>query len=263
MNQEKIGRFIAELRKDKGLTQEQLAEKLGITKNAVSKWERGLGLMDMSLLKSLSEILQVSVTEILNGERINKEDISSTEEPLLESLDYSSKKNKKTRKNKIITTLVSILIILVLIVLLDTIQSLIFNNKPLLSINPNWDNKGMYSVDKGIFVNHYRCVLNDDKTVFKWEKFSCPLTEDDSKIKEIVDTTKNKKDFTCAEALEEFYRDDNYIYFYSCIKSKYIVVRYKNGKEETVENALKKGTITIEDLDRFNIDYIKRENLVE
>lgn len=56
MNQEKIGKFIAKLRKQKKLTQEQLAEKLGITKNAVSKWERGLGLMDLSLLKPLSHI---------------------------------------------------------------------------------------------------------------------------------------------------------------------------------------------------------------
>ena len=71
MEQEKIGKFIATLRKEKGLTQQELAEKLGITKNAVSKWERGLGLMDMSLLKPLSEILDVSVTEILNGERFS------------------------------------------------------------------------------------------------------------------------------------------------------------------------------------------------
>ena len=77
MNQEKIGKFIAKLRKQKKLTQEQLAEKLGITKNAVSKWERGLGLMDLSLLKPLSHILEVSVTEILNGERFTKEEINS------------------------------------------------------------------------------------------------------------------------------------------------------------------------------------------
>ena len=50
MNQEKIGKFIAEIRKEKKLTQEDLATKLGITKNAVSKWERGISMMDMSLL---------------------------------------------------------------------------------------------------------------------------------------------------------------------------------------------------------------------
>ena len=67
MNQEKIGKFIATLRKEKNLTQEELGNKLGVTKNAVSKWERGISFMDVSLLKPLSNILEVSITEILNG----------------------------------------------------------------------------------------------------------------------------------------------------------------------------------------------------
>ena len=70
MDKVKIGQFIANCRKDKKLTQEQLAEKLNISKNAVSKWERGICLMDMSLLKPLSEILGVSVNDILSGEKI-------------------------------------------------------------------------------------------------------------------------------------------------------------------------------------------------
>ncbi len=80
MNQEKIGKFIAEQRKLNNLTQEELATKLGITKNAVSKWERGLGLMDMSLLKPLSEILQVSINEILAGEKIKSNEIEKKSE---------------------------------------------------------------------------------------------------------------------------------------------------------------------------------------
>ena len=80
MNQEKIGKFIAKQRKLKELTQEELAEKLGITKNAVSKWERGLCLMDMSLLKPLSEILEVSINEILVGEKIETKDIEKKSE---------------------------------------------------------------------------------------------------------------------------------------------------------------------------------------
>lgn len=75
MNQEKIGKFIASQRKTIGLTQEELAEKLGITKNAVSKWERGLSLMDMSLLKPLSTILEVSINEILAGEIIKEDSL--------------------------------------------------------------------------------------------------------------------------------------------------------------------------------------------
>ncbi len=80
MNQERIGKFIQECRKNKKLTQEQLAEKLKVSTNAVSKWERGLCLMDMSLLKPLSEILEVSVNEILAGERISSKDLEKKSE---------------------------------------------------------------------------------------------------------------------------------------------------------------------------------------
>ncbi len=96
MNQEKIGLFIAESRKEAGLTQEQLAEKLGITKNAVSKWERGLGLMDMSLLKPLSNLLDVSINEILAGEKIRDEELKSkTEENIVNLTELYDLKSSK------------------------------------------------------------------------------------------------------------------------------------------------------------------------
>lgn len=73
MNQERIGKFIAQARKENHLTQEELASQLRVSKNAVSKWERGICLMDMSLLKPLSEILHVTVNDILSGEKLEKE----------------------------------------------------------------------------------------------------------------------------------------------------------------------------------------------
>ena len=73
MNQEKIGKFISSLRKEKGYTQLELAKKLGVTDKAVSKWERGLCFPDMSLLIPLSEILDVTMNELLLGERKDKE----------------------------------------------------------------------------------------------------------------------------------------------------------------------------------------------
>ncbi len=96
MNQEKIGKFIANARKEKNLTQEELAEKLGITKNAVSKWERGLCLMDMSLLKPLSEILVVSINEILAGEKIEEKDIEKkSEENIIKLTELVNLKSMK------------------------------------------------------------------------------------------------------------------------------------------------------------------------
>ena len=77
MNQIKIGKFIAECRKKQNLTQIQLAEKLNITDRAVSKWERGMNLPDISLLQELSDILNINVTELLDGKRCEKKKIDS------------------------------------------------------------------------------------------------------------------------------------------------------------------------------------------
>ena len=65
MNQEKIGKFIAELRKEKKLTQQDLADKLGVTDRAVSHWENGRRLPDYSLLKDISKELNISINELL------------------------------------------------------------------------------------------------------------------------------------------------------------------------------------------------------
>ena len=96
MEQEKIGKFIAELRKEKKLTQGKLAEMLGVSTNAVSKWERGICLMDMSLLRPLSEILDVSINEILYGERIKNNELSKIADNNIELLNklYNTKKTK-------------------------------------------------------------------------------------------------------------------------------------------------------------------------
>ena len=73
MNQIKIGKFIAKLRKEKNLTQIQLAEKLLITDKAISKWERGIAMPDTSIMLELCDVLEISVNELLCGERISME----------------------------------------------------------------------------------------------------------------------------------------------------------------------------------------------
>ena len=111
----------------------------------------------------------------------------------------------------------------------------------------------------GIFYNVYNCPeYSVPQIKSKWTKFSCAISRSEiGKVIDIVDTTKDIKDFVCAEALEGFYEDENYEYFYSCIKGKYMIVKYESGYEETVENALKYGTINISDLDYYDINYIK------
>ena len=72
MNQQKIGKFIATKRKEKNLTQEELAEKLGVTNKSISKWENGNCLPDSSLYKPLCNILEITLDELFNGEQLSK-----------------------------------------------------------------------------------------------------------------------------------------------------------------------------------------------
>jgi transcriptional regulator with XRE-family HTH domain len=97
MNNEKMAHFIFELRKAKKLTQKELAEKLNVTDKAVSKWERGLSCPDVSLLNSLSNILGVTTSELLNGERseVSVPEIEAVVETTLKYVDEVKKINVK------------------------------------------------------------------------------------------------------------------------------------------------------------------------
>ena len=72
MDNQKLGIFITELRKEKGLTQAQLAQKLNVTDKAVSKWERGVGFPDIKLLEPLADVLDISLLELMKSERLDR-----------------------------------------------------------------------------------------------------------------------------------------------------------------------------------------------
>ena len=98
MDQQKIGKFIADCRKEKNLTQMQLAEKLNITDKAVSKWERGVAMPDSSIMLDLCDILCISVNELLYGEKIIMENTEQKEQKnkqlLLDMAKELERKNK-------------------------------------------------------------------------------------------------------------------------------------------------------------------------
>lgn len=96
MNQEKIGKFIAKKRKDKQLTQNELAEKLGVTDRSISNWENGKNMPDLSLFKPLCDILEISINELLSGEKIDNKDYANKfEENIINTIDYVDKKNNR------------------------------------------------------------------------------------------------------------------------------------------------------------------------
>ena len=96
MNQIKIGRFIQECRKEIGLTQMQLAELLGITDRAVSKWETGRTLPDSSIMLDLCSILKISVNDLLYGEKISMENNEQKNEQLLLEMTKEIEAKNKT-----------------------------------------------------------------------------------------------------------------------------------------------------------------------
>ena len=96
MDQIKIGKFIAECRKNVNLTQAQLAEKLGITDKAISKWERGIAMPDSSIMLELCDILSISVNELLSGEKIDMENNEQKNEQLLLEMAKEIENKNKT-----------------------------------------------------------------------------------------------------------------------------------------------------------------------
>lgn len=117
MDQKKVGAFLKELRKEKGLTQEQLAEQFGVSGRTVSRWETGRNLPDISLLIEISEYYHVDILEILNGERKGGKMTDEEKKTIQKVADYAdSEKKRLLIKARIISIvgLISLLISLIM-----------------------------------------------------------------------------------------------------------------------------------------------------
>ena len=114
MNQKKIGKFIQERRKLKELTQVELAEKLGVSNRTISSWENGNSLPDYSMFQDLCNELDISINELLSGEKLTEENYQKKlEENFVSTIDYNNKKrNKKIKKFIIFITIIVVLYLL-------------------------------------------------------------------------------------------------------------------------------------------------------
>ena len=143
----KIGKYIAENRKKKNMTQEQLAEKLGVTSKTISRWENGNYMPDISILKPLSEELGITLNDLLSGEKVEKEKYQEKlEENIINTIDYSNK--KVNEKNNSIGLLLVIFGVLCTLTAMSTIPS-----------DSSWG--GFYSVVGGILALFGICKLTN------------------------------------------------------------------------------------------------------
>ncbi|MBQ9072057.1 MAG: helix-turn-helix transcriptional regulator [Bacilli bacterium] len=184
MNQEKIGKFIKDLRKKNNLTQAQLAEKYGVTYQAVSKWENGKNLPDMSLIKQMSKDFNIDINDLLEG-------------------NYKTKK----RNNK----LIYIFIIIVIVFLITTSIILYlnrdddFNFKTLSNNSDNFNISGSIAYNKkksSIYITNIK--YNGEIDNEKYKNIECTLYEshNNTNIK-ISSCNSDKEDINLKEYLNE------------------------------------------------------------
>ncbi len=173
MNQERIGKFISKLRKDKKLTQENLAEKLKVSSKSISRWETGKCMPDISLLIPLGEILEVTVNELITGEYIEDKNIKEkTEQAIKETINYSSKKLKKEKKKLVFGI---IFIIMTLAIVFGTIDynRIKYGYDPIFMIRVTSSKETIhhyiglgYRVERKVGLSPYQPFVNSDYVRF-------------------------------------------------------------------------------------------------
>lgn len=230
MDQQKIGKFICNLRKEKNLSQNQLADMIPISRQAVSKWERGITILDSSVLIKLSEIFTVSINEILAGEKIPKKSIKTLEKVTLNILDETNEKSKKIKK-------ISLTFAAVILILLIAFLSYYFIN--------SYNSIKVYRVDgegKNFATTNGIFITTRQKTYFRLGELTYDSNVKISKIK-LYYKIKNK-DYLLVETesesllLTDYYGYDAYFPFdkVNCIiKNLYLQITFSNSKKETIK----------------------------
>ena len=173
MNQERIGKFISKLRKDKKLTQEDLAEKQKVSSKSISRWETGKCMPDISLLIPISEILDVSVNELILGEHIKEENMKQkTEQTIKETIKYSSKKIKKEKKKNIWLVTFVLLIISIILGTIDYTR-IKYGEDPIFMIRITNGDKQIhhyigfgYRVERKVGVSYHQPFVNSEYVRF-------------------------------------------------------------------------------------------------
>lgn len=231
MDIEKIGAFIASLRKEKNLTQSDLAKKLNITTQAVSKWERGKGCPDISILGDLSNILDVQVLEILKGERIDKKEKIGNKD-VIESMSYAE--NIVKEKYKIVNA------ILVMIILIPFTLVVFFNVCSLYSINKKYygNIESIINYDKDV-INKFDIekridLILNNKGIYNESEYQA-ITYYVSEVKENYNSKEDLEKFKKAHYTYDDIFNHVYNKFYDYLSEKIIydyIIKHNPLKQE-------------------------------
>ncbi len=208
-----VGKFIAKKRKEKNLTQEKLAEKLGgISGKTISKWETGVVAPDISLLKSLSEVLGVSIIELLNGEETSSNNSSG----IMEGLKYYTNKTKRKY--------IKIIIKVIFVSLFFVLFLFGWNNYNQVKIYRINSKNAKYDVDGYLMYNQERNIIIIKNIDLKDKNIGTDL-EEKTKNMSISVYSKNKNIFTTEKNLDSYegislYLLNNSYYYDEDINSK-------------------------------------------
>lgn len=180
MDPMKTGMIISDARKKLKMTQKDLADKLFVSDKAVSKWERGLCFPDISVLIPLTETLNISLYDLLRGEKVNKEEV---EETLKNTINYSNNELKGKKKKYIIISSISIFIVVVI----SIISILVINNDRQLSAIIDRDT--IHNIN---YYSDYKTTINDEnqekleliimKLPLKWKERTFQTKENEIEI---------------------------------------------------------------------------------
>lgn len=164
MDAVKCGELIAELRKEKNLTQKDLANKLNVSDKAISRWETGKGFPDVDSLQALSDFFNISINELLAGEKAKNKTIEEIAEENIISAIVETEKNKKTKKSTIILSITTALILIIPLLkgsaesIIELLVKYTLINDPWLMVFNLFISLCIFSAGLAVYKGHYKLL---------------------------------------------------------------------------------------------------------
>lgn len=235
MNMQKIGKFILQLRQEKNLSQSDLANLIPVTRQAVSRWEKGQSIPDSSTLLIISKIFDVSINELLNGERFKKEEPKKLEKIALDMIDKNNSQSKKIKR---------VLLFMVLIILLLSFSFLAYyfiNSYNSITVYKIEGENKNFTMQNGIFIS------TKQKTYFRLGKL---IYNNNIEVKNVrlyyKNGNKEKTIFKDSDAdilITDYYGYNEFFPYEdinSIVKKLYLEINYNNNKVEILKLKVKK-----------------------